>query len=292
MSRVSSIRSPHATLSSSRWRSRRVTPCGRSNGPSASRPAGQQPSGAAEAKAEAHQREELHALGRWLLANTVRTKREAAEDLLAFLPEDRQAPFRAGRGEPLAILLRIEATADGCLWLLERWDQLRGRLEQDGGWDLEQMIEAAQLRGERPLFMETAEWECLVQERHTAANPALVEEGRRQLVDQLTEGLSCDRAGTAAALRRLVEEETARLEELEAAARSARRSTGRSSPIGWRWTRRRKGSGCGGTSSIATASCTAAAVACSSSTGMTGARRIRTSRACPNPPDRSSRRAA
>ena len=81
------------------------------------------------------------------------------------------------------------------------------------------MIEAAQLRGERPLYTETAEWECLVQERHTADNPALVEEGRRQLLDQLTEGLSGDRAGTAAALRRLVEEETARLEELEAARR-------------------------------------------------------------------------
>ncbi len=195
------------------------TRCGRSNGPSASRPRAAATIRAAEAKEEAHQREELHALGRWLLANTVRTKREAAEDLLAFLPEDRQAPFRAGRGEPLAILLRIEATADGCLWLLERWDQLRGRLEQEGGWDLEQMIEAAQLRGERPLYMETAEWECLVQERYVAANPALVEEGRRQLVDQLTEGRSADRAGTAAALRRLVDEETARLEELEAARR-------------------------------------------------------------------------
>ncbi len=174
---------------------------------------------AAAAKEEAHQREELHALGRWLLANTVRTKREAAEDLLAFLPEDRQAPFRAGRGEPLAILLRVEATTEGCSWLLERWDRLRGRLEQEGGWDIEEMIEAAQLRGERPLYTETAEWECLVQERHTADNPALVEEGRRQLVDQLTEGLSGDRAGTSAALRRLVEEETARLEELEAACR-------------------------------------------------------------------------
>jgi hypothetical protein len=64
---------------------------------------------AAEAEAEARQQEELFALGRWLLANTVRTKREAAEDLLPFLPEDRHAPFRAGRGEPLAILLRIQA---------------------------------------------------------------------------------------------------------------------------------------------------------------------------------------
>ncbi len=73
---------------------------------------------AAEAQAEARRQEELAAMGRWLLADTVKTKRETAEDLLAFLPEDRHAPFRAGRGEPLVILLRIQATADGCRWLL------------------------------------------------------------------------------------------------------------------------------------------------------------------------------
>ena len=124
---------------------------------------------AAEAQAEARQQEELAALGRWLLANTVKTKQKAAEDLLAFLPADRHAPFRAGRGEPLAILLRIEATADGCGWLLGRWDRLRGGLEQNGSWDIEEMIEAAQLRGQRPLFMETADWECLLQERYVKA---------------------------------------------------------------------------------------------------------------------------
>jgi hypothetical protein len=172
---------------------------------------------ATRAATEARKQEELAAMGRWLLADTVRTKREAAEGLLAFLPEDRHAPFRAGRGEPLVILLRIEATADGCRWLRERWDQLRGGLERDGAWDFEEMITAAQLRGQRPLYMETSEWECLVKERHVEGNPALREEGRRQLLDQLTEGLAADRAGTAAALRRLVEEETARLEELEAA---------------------------------------------------------------------------
>jgi hypothetical protein len=172
---------------------------------------------AAEARAEARKQEELHALGRWLLAKGVQAKRETAEDLLAFLPEDRHAPFRAGRGEPLVILLRIQATANGCQWLLWRWDRLRGRLEQDGGWDIEEMIEAAQLRGERPLLVETAEWECLLQPRHVKDNPALLEEGRRQLLDQLTEGEAADPASTAAALWRLVEEETARLEELKAA---------------------------------------------------------------------------
>jgi hypothetical protein len=173
---------------------------------------------AAEARAEDRRQEELAALGRWLLADSVQAKREAAEDLLAFLPEDRHAPFRAGRGEPLVILLRIQATADGCRWLLDRWDRLRGRLEQKGGWDIEEMIEAAQLRGERPLLLETAEWECLLQPRY-AGNTAYLEEGRRQLLDQLTEGPAVDRAGIAAALRGLVEEETARLEELEEARR-------------------------------------------------------------------------
>jgi hypothetical protein len=172
---------------------------------------------AAEAQADAQQQEELAAMGRWLLANTVKTKREAAEDLLPFLPEDRHAPFRAGRGEPLVIFLRIQATADGCRWLLDRWDRLRASLEQNGCWDVEEMITAAQLQGQRPLFMETAEWECLVQERNVAHNPALMEEGRLQLLDQLTEGQADDPAGPAAELLELVEQETARLEELQEA---------------------------------------------------------------------------
>ena len=87
---------------------------------------------AAADQANARREEELAALGRWLLANTVQTKRLAAEDLLAFLPADRHAPFRAGRGEPLAMTVRIEATAAGCGWLLGRWDRLRGRLEPEG----------------------------------------------------------------------------------------------------------------------------------------------------------------
>ena len=123
----------------------------------------------AEAHADDHQQEELCALGNWLVASTVKTKQNAAADLLAFLPADRRAPFQAGRGEPMVVLHRIQATADGCQWLLERWDRLRGSLEQNGSWDIEEMIAAAQLRGQRPLFMETADWECLLQERTSRA---------------------------------------------------------------------------------------------------------------------------
>jgi hypothetical protein len=169
---------------------------------------------AAEAQVEVHEQEELAALGRWLLASTVRTKREAAEELLPFLPEDRHAPFRAGRGEPLVIVLRVQATAYGCQWLLERWESLRGALEQNGDWDIEEMITAAQLRGQRPMYMETSEWECLVSGPHSRDNPALLREGRRQLLDQLTEGLAADPAGPKAALLQLVEQETTRLEAL------------------------------------------------------------------------------
>src|SRR5689334_16246609 len=84
-------------------------------------------------------------------------------------------------------------------------------------WKIEraERVEAAQLRGERPLYLETSEWEWLVQERHVKNNPALVEESRRELLDQLTDGRAADPAGPTRALRRLVEEEVARLEELE-----------------------------------------------------------------------------
>jgi len=172
---------------------------------------------AAEAHAEDRRREELHALGRWLLADSVQAKRRTAEELLPFLPEDRHPPFRAGRGEPLVILLRIRATAEGCRWLLDRWIALGAELERKGDWDIEELIEAAQLRGERPLLMETSEWECLLQPRQVASNPALLAEGRRQLLDQLIGGPAADRTATAMALGRLVEEEVGQLEALLAA---------------------------------------------------------------------------
>jgi hypothetical protein len=174
---------------------------------------------AARAHAEARRQEELHALGRWLVARSVKDKRERAEDLLAFLPEDRHAPYKAGRGEPLVVLLRIQGTADGCAWLVDRWIALGAKLEQEGDWDLEELIEAVQLRGERPMYLETGEWEYLLQERQVKNNPALVQEGRLLLLDQLTDGREADPAGPAMALRRLVEEEVTRLEEMEKAHR-------------------------------------------------------------------------
>ena len=76
--------------------------------------------------------------------------------------------------------------------LFRRWDRLRGHLEETGGWDIHDLIEAVQLQGQRPMSLETWEWECLVRGPHAKGNPALLVEARRQLLNQLTEGRADD----------------------------------------------------------------------------------------------------
>ena len=63
-------------------------------------------------------------MGHWLLTDTLRARQNAAASLLPFLSEDRHDPFRRGRGDPRHIVLRLEATADGCQWLLDQWARL------------------------------------------------------------------------------------------------------------------------------------------------------------------------
>jgi hypothetical protein len=73
--------------------------------------------GAAEAKAEAHRQEELAATGRWLLSNTVKTKREAADDLLRSSPRTAtlpSGPAGASRWRSSSASRRPPTVAGGC----------------------------------------------------------------------------------------------------------------------------------------------------------------------------------
>ncbi len=53
--------------------------------------------------------------------------------------------------DPPRLLLRLEATADGCRWLLDRWAELRKIVDAGTAWPPEQMVQAIRLLGKRPL---------------------------------------------------------------------------------------------------------------------------------------------
>jgi hypothetical protein len=49
------------------------------------------------------------------------------------------------------LVSRLEATAEGCRWLLDRWDRLRAVLDAGRAWSLCEMVGAIRLLGKRPL---------------------------------------------------------------------------------------------------------------------------------------------
>ena len=230
---------------------------GRSSGPSGPRPRAWPPPSAPPRPAPTSGSEdEVAAMGHWLLTDTLRARQDAAASLLPFLSADRHDPFRRGRGEPRHIVLRLEATAGGCRWLLGPVGPAP-RAARAGPRLADQRAD----RGPPTARAAAVGPGCRsmgVPARADAGGgpPELVAEARRRLLSQLGESLPGDPAGRRAALLRLVQEEAARLSSGRPGTSGARRPTGPSWPTGWRWIRRRKGSGCGGTSSISTASCT------------------------------------
>ena len=84
----------------------------------------------------------------------------------------------------------------------------------------------------------------------------MIAQVRRQLRASWRRACPTTRPAGGRCCLRLVQEETARLESGRRITTGARRPTGPSWPTGWPWTRRRRASGCGGTSSISIASCT------------------------------------
>src|SRR5262249_417391 len=101
--------------------SRPPWPPGRSPGASAPPPRAAPPPAARrapEAAAGLDDQAEVAALGHWLTAYDLRAKQEAGKALFPFLSPDRHDPFARGRGEPRYIVLRTEATAAGCQFLI------------------------------------------------------------------------------------------------------------------------------------------------------------------------------
>ena len=53
--------------------------------------------------------------------------------------------------DPARLLIRLEATAMGCAWLLDRWGELRERLDEWGKWQPPDRFKAIRLLGRQPL---------------------------------------------------------------------------------------------------------------------------------------------
>ena len=53
--------------------------------------------------------------------------------------------------EPARVLNRLESTAIGCAWLLDRWGELRQRLETGGTWQPVERLKAIRLLGRQPM---------------------------------------------------------------------------------------------------------------------------------------------
>ena len=101
------------------------------------------------AEEDKRRREEVEDLGRRLLPPPRVPKFERRFGVLVNLdrlahrgPDDPDDPAR--------LLLRLEATADGCRWMLDRWAELRKVVNAGTAWPDEQMVQVIRLLGKRP----------------------------------------------------------------------------------------------------------------------------------------------
>src|SRR5262249_36444199 len=115
--------------------------------------------GAAQAR-RAGRRAEADRLGGLLLGGDGRAPDpDLARTALGLLDPAAQTRAEADGRAPLRSLLdRLEATAEGCAWLLGRWAELRAPLDQGRDWDEGQLVEALRLARRRPPDLTPAAW--------------------------------------------------------------------------------------------------------------------------------------
>ena len=137
------------------------------------------------------QQEEAAALGRRLIGESGEASPARLDDALL---DDPLLGFVSGGLKPApagvlnhaeAIVLRLESTAAGCMWLLGRWAALRKTLEGGETWDMGQLVEAVRLLGQHPLAQSTVGWEKLHDKLMACEDPELEENCRRTLACQL-----------------------------------------------------------------------------------------------------------
>ena len=133
--------------------------------------------------------------------------------------------------DPARLVNRLEATADGCRWLLDRWAEKRRSPESGVAWSPAEMVEAIRLLGKRPLE-DLDDWQvqsvilaCFALDRQRPDPFAALGEGLaaaevERFGDRLRdrrigERMSCRPEQARAVLLEVVNESVAELQELE-----------------------------------------------------------------------------
>jgi hypothetical protein len=166
------------------------------------------------------QQEVADALGYWLLSDRGAW---AEPDLQDNVRNVLGSPSGSAKGSgrldildhPQAIVFRLESTAAGCRWLLDRWTELRARLETGQPWSRDQKVKALRLLGKRPPGEDDPlEWEDDLAEGDDSDDPESEAYFDKQLDQQLDERLPAKKPARIAALRTLADQAIGRLEAL------------------------------------------------------------------------------
>jgi hypothetical protein len=178
--------------------------------------------------AEANRQQEVvSALGYWLLSD-----RNAGgdiafrDDLLNVLVPAQPGPPDHRcldiRNHPEAIVFRLESTAAGCQWLLDRWTELRALLDQGRPWFFDEKVKAIRLLGKRPVDLEPSRWQDYLENQADCEDPKLDELIEGQLDRQLDPRFAQveEQPEPLAAFRGVVERAISRLEVLAAGHRA------------------------------------------------------------------------
>ncbi len=102
---------------------------------------------------------------------------------------------------PEAIVLRLESTAAGCRWLLDRWAELGARLDRGDTWPSAEKVKAIRLLGKQPLDMSPSQWEDHLEIREEVPDAEIDAHFDRRLDRQLDDRLAEDEPATIAVLR-------------------------------------------------------------------------------------------
>ncbi len=173
----------------------------------------------AEARRE---HEEAVALGLWLFNGRGKDAEAGLQDnvlnVLGTAPATAKGPGHLDLlDHPQAIVFRLESTAAGCRWLLDRWNELRALLEAGHLWEHGQQVNAVRLLGKRPL--DSTSCHDVVDPFQWCAHITLPDDLEltprdrwdRWLLRQLDGRLPAGEAETMAAFREIAEREIARL---------------------------------------------------------------------------------
>jgi hypothetical protein len=172
--------------------------------------------------AEANRQQEVvAALGYWLLSDRhVAGNTDLRTDLLNVLVPAQESRTDCRhldiRDHPEAIVFRLESTAVGCQWLLDRWTELRAVLDQGAPWLWDEKVKALRLLGKRPLDMDPQKWQGYIEDRDEVDDLKLEDLIEEQLDRQLDQRLAAKNPATLAVLRSIADQAIARLETLAA----------------------------------------------------------------------------